>query len=249
MSFSTHDARGLQCFNRSNISERIWFQYPRCTWIVVKQAHILHRGLAFQYPRCTWIVVSQIAAFSGDRAGFQYPRCTWIVVAVFNVFVRRVYVLVPTMHVDCSSRWNEPWNCSNSVLVPTMHVDCSADWTFVCPPDYSFSTHDARGLQSSGRALPARRIPTVLVPTMHVDCSSEICTKAVSLCSYFITMCCICQVLFPINFRFFILFFCSICFSSDFLVRIPLFHPSNRRENQEFRGTIFYYYLLKCNYF
>ena len=89
----------------------------------------------------------------------------------------------------------------------------------------------------------------VLVPTMHVGCSSEICTKAVSLCSYFITMCCICQVLFPINFRFFILFFCSICFSSDFLVRIPLFHPLNRRENQEFRGTIFYYYLLKYYYF
>ena len=111
----------------------------------------------------------------------------------------------------------------------------------------SFSTHDARGLQSySGVSIFGY---TVLVPTMHVGCSSEICTKAVSLCSYFITMCCICQVLFPINFRFFILFFCSICFYSDFLVRIPLFHPLNRRENQEFRGTIFYYYLLKCNYF
>ena len=84
----------------------------------------------------------------------------------------------------------------------------------------------------------------ILVPTMHVGCSSEICTKAVSLCSYFITMCCICQVLFPINFRFFILFFCSICFSSDFLVRIPLFHPSNRCENLDFRGTIFIYYFL-----
>ena len=78
---------------------------------------------------------------------------------------------------------------------------------------------------------------SVLVPTIHVGCSSEICTKAVSLCSYFITMCFICQVLFPINFRFFILFFCSICFSSDFLVRIPLFHPSNRCENRDFRGA------------
>ena len=112
-----------------------------------------------------------------------------------------------------------------SVLVPTIYVGCSA--------------------------LPHQNIYRrgVLVPTIYVGCSSEICTKAVSLCSYFITMCCICQVLFPINFRFFILFFCSICFSSDFLVRIPLFHPLNRRENQEFRGTIFYYYLLKYYYF
>ena len=85
----------------------------------------------------------------------------------------------------------------------------------------------------------------VLVPTIHVGCSSEICTKAVSLCSYFITMCCICQVLFPINFRFFILFFCSICFSSNFLVRIPFFHPSNGCRNWDFRITIFMYYILK----
>ena len=49
---------------------------------------------------------------------------------------------------------------------------------------------------------------------------------------------------FPINFRFFILFFCSICFSSDFLVRIPLFHPSNRCENRDFRVIIFLYYFL-----
>ena len=84
----------------------------------------------------------------------------------------------------------------------------------------------------------------VLVPTMHVGCSSEICTKAVSLCSYFITMCCICQMLFPINFRFFIIFFCSICFSSDFLVRISLFHPSNRCENRDFHVIIFLYYFL-----
>ena len=106
------------------------------------------------------------------------------------------------------------------VLVPTIYVGCSA--------------------------LPHQNIyrMCVLVPTIYVGCSSEICTKAVSLCSYFITMCCICQVLFPINFRFFILFFCSICFSSDFLVRIPLFHPSNRCENRDFRGTIFIYYFL-----
>ena len=111
------------------------------------------------------------------------------------------------------------------VLVPAMYVGCSF--------------HQL----ASGKKI------FVLVSAMYVGCSSEICTKAVSLCSYFITMCCICQVLFPINFRFFILFFCSICFSSDFLVRIPLFHPLNRRENQEFRGTIFYYYLLKYYYF
>ena len=126
-------------------------------------------------------------------------------------------------------------------------------WVVVLAPVWMqagtcFSTHDARGLQLDNETEYAKALE-VLVPTMHVGCSSEICTKAVSLCSYFITMCCICQVLFPINFRFFILFFCSICFYSDFLVRIPLFHPLNRRENQEFRGTIFYYYLLKCNYF
>ena len=129
------------------------------------------------------------------------------------------------MHVGCSSL-TETLRCGTMVLVPTMHVGCS----LLLPPSLAV-------------------VGCVLVPTMHVGCSSEICTKAVSLCSYFITMCCICQVLFPINFRFFILFFCSICFYSDFLVRIPLFHPLNRRENQEFRGTIFYYYLLKCNYF
>ena len=109
------------------------------------------------------------------------------------------------------------------VLVPTMHVDCSQYW----------------------KMLIANVSRKVLVPTMHVGCSSEICTKAVSLCSYFITMCCICQVLFPINFRFFILFFCSICFSSDFLVRIPFFHPSNGCRNWDFRITIFMYYILK----
>ena len=129
------------------------------------------------------------------------------------------------MHVGCSNASAGRSTAAKKVLVPTMHVGCSCI-----------------SLLRSGVLL-------VLVPTMHVGCSSEICTKAVSLCSYFITMCCICQVLFPINFRFFILFFCSICFYSDFLVRIPLFHPLNRRENQEFRGTIFYYYLLKCNYF
>ena len=136
-----------------------------------------------------------------------------------------VFVLVPTMHVGCS-RTDEGCVQGLLVLVPTMHVGCSR----------------------SKRKI-VRTFGAVLVPTMHVGCSSEICTKAVSLCSYFITMCCICQVLFPINFRFFIIFFCSICFSSDFLVRISLFHPSNRCENRDFRGTIFYYYILKCNYF
>ncbi len=140
-----------------------------------------------------------------------------------NGFVKQFCfaVLVPTMHVGCSSamRWTPV--AEEPVLVPTMHVGCSS---FVYCKDICGWN--------------------VLVPTMHVGCSSEICTKAVSLCSYFITMCCICQVLFPINFRFFILFFCSICFSSDFLVRIPLFHPSNRCENRDFRGTIFIYYFL-----
>ena len=125
------------------------------------------------------------------------------------------------MHVGCSKINGFVKQFCFAVLVPTMHVGCS----------------------SAMRWTPVAEEP-VLVPTMHVGCSSEICTKAVSLCSYFITMCCICQVLFPINFRFFILFFCSICFSSDFLVRIPLFHPSNRCENRDFRGTIFIYYFL-----
>ena len=130
------------------------------------------------------------------------------------------------MYVGCSFFSEQHCLARFCVLVPTMYVGCSDNGeTYV-----SLMQH-------------------VLVPTMYVGCSSEICTKAVSLCSYFITMCCICQGLFPINFRFFILFFCSICFSSDFLVRIPPFHPSNRRENQEFRGTIFYYYLLKYHYF
>ena len=133
-------------------------------------------------------------------------------------------VLVPAMYVGCS-RYDHISIEVIIVLVPAMYVGCSF--------------HQL----ASGKKI------FVLVPAMYVGCSSEICTKAVSLCSYFITMCCICQVLFPINFRFFILFFCSICFSSDFLVRIPLFHPLNRRENQEFRGTIFYYYLLKYYYF
>ena len=124
------------------------------------------------------------------------------------------------MHVGCSTNGGVTKKINCEVLVPTMHVGCSLALN-VCVVK-----------------------PSVLVPTMHVGCSSEICTKAVSLCSYFITMCCICQVLFPINFRFFILFFCSICFSSDFLVRIPLFHPSNRCENRDFRGTIFIYYFL-----
>ena len=106
------------------------------------------------------------------------------------------------------------------VLVPTIYVGCSN-----CPNT-------------------TIRLKRVLVPTIYVGCSSEICTKAVSLCSYFITMCCICQMLFPINFRFFIIFFCSICFSSDFLVRISLFHPSNRCENRDFHVIIFLYYFL-----
>ena len=123
------------------------------------------------------------------------------------------------MHVGCSKI---PYVINNDVfvLVPTMHVGCSKI-PYVINNDVF-----------------------VLVPTMHVGCSSEICTKAVSLCSYFITMCCICQVLFPINFRFFIIFFCSICFSSDFLVRISLFHPSNRCENRDFHIIIFLYYFL-----
>ena len=129
-------------------------------------------------------------------------------------------VLVPTMHVGCSSTAMTIY-ALETVLVPTMHVGCSND-----AAEFKYKT---------GK---------VLVPTMHVGCSSEICTKAVSLYSYFITMCCICQVLFPINFRFFIIFFCSICFSSDFLVRIPLFHPSNRCENRDFRVIIFLYYFL-----
>ena len=125
------------------------------------------------------------------------------------------------MYVGCSLAYRQQQTVFHRVLVPTMYVGCSLTW--------------------NGVYLLSMR---VLVPTMYVGCSSEICTKAVSLCSYFITMCCICQVLFPINFRFFILFFCSICFSSDFLVRIPLFHPSNRCENRDFRGTIFIYYFL-----
>ena len=130
-------------------------------------------------------------------------------------------VLVPTMHVGCSTLFPYLVETVFGVLVPTMHVGCSI--------------------------LTVKKIECfpVLVPTMHVGCSSEICTKAVSLYSYFITMCCICQVLFPINFRFFILFFCSICFSSNFLVRIPFFHPSNGCRNWDFRITIFLYYILK----
>ena len=128
-------------------------------------------------------------------------------------------VLVPTIYVGCSvSRYSGCKWCA--VLVPTIYVGCSPL---------------SRGVDDTA---------WVLVPTIYVGCSSEICTKAVSLCSYFITMCCICQVLFPINFRFFIIFFCSICFSSDFLVRISLFHPSNRCENRDFRVIIFLYYFL-----
>ena len=155
-----------------------------------------------------------------------------------NEHQTRKSVLVPTMYVGCSLRWSGTMDgkrfqyprCTwvvvqektmtilmeKEVLVPAIYVGCSR---YYYEHIYSYDY--------------------VLVPTMYVGCSSEICTKAVSLCSYFITMCCICQVLFPINFRFFILFFCSICFSSDFLVRIPLFHPSNRCENLDFRGTIF----------
>ena len=124
------------------------------------------------------------------------------------------------MHVGCSNQVVVN-TVRTGVLVPTMHVGCS-----MSPLHFE------------------RECENVLVPTMHVGCSSEICTKAVSLCSYFITMCCICQVLFPINFRFFIIFFCSICFSSDFLVRISLFHPSNRCENRDFHIIIFLYYFL-----
>ena len=65
----------------------------------------------------------------------------------------------------------------------------------------------------------------VLVPAMYVGCSSEICTKAVSLCSYFITMCCICQVLFPINFRFFIFFSVLFVFLPIFWCESPFFTP------------------------
>ena len=138
-----------------------------------------------------------------------------------KIFIRRlIAVLVPAMYVGCSGNFPEQLLRLLGVLVPAMYVGCS--------------------VSRYGRKFDK----FVLVPAMYVGCSSEICTKAVSLCSYFITMCCICQVLFPINFRFFILFFCSICFSSNFLVRIPLFHPSNRCENRDFRGTIFIYYFL-----
>ena len=87
------------------------------------------------------------------------------------------------------------------VLVPAMYVGCSF--------------HQL----ASGKKI------FVLVPAMYVGCSSEICTKAVSLCSYFITMCCICQVLFPINFRFFILFSVLFVFLPIFWCESPFFIP------------------------
>ena len=235
---------------RKNLNERERFQYPRCTWVVVFRSRQCRLFFPFQYPRCTWVVVRYryIMGFSWEK--FQYPRCTWVVVfhmgtqvcfLVLFQYPRCTWVVVAESYRRCFS--------TTVVLVPTMHVGCSRIIPVIISGlKVGFSTHDARGLQLHPCKLTPQNCG-VLVPTMHVGCSSEICTKAVSLCSYFITLCCICQVLFPINFRFFILFFCSICFYSDFLVRIPLFHPLNRRENQEFRGTIFYYYLLKCNYF
>ena len=105
------------------------------------------------------------------------------------------------MHVGCSNQVVVN-TVRTGVLVPTMHVGCS-----MSPLHFE------------------RECENVLVPTMHVGCSSEICTKAVSLCSYFITMCCICQVLFPINFRFFIIFSALFVFLPIFWCESPFFTP------------------------
>ena len=106
------------------------------------------------------------------------------------------------MYVGCSLAYRQQQTVFHRVLVPTMYVGCSLTW--------------------NGVYLLSMR---VLVPTMYVGCSSEICTKAVSLCSYFITMCCICQVLFPINFRFFILFSVLFVFLPIFWCESPFFIP------------------------
>ncbi len=224
--FSTHDARGLQYFAADSVDCSFRFS--------THDARGLQCGIG-----TSWALAGR--SFSThDARGLQY--FIWV--------HRYVFWFCFSTH---DARGLQLLNHIEDVFPPRSFQYPRCTWVVVVQfrsihkISGGFSTHDARGLQSAG--YKARSPLNVLVPTMHVGCSSEICTKAVSLCSYFITMCCICQVLFPINFRFFILFFCSICFYSDFLVRIPLFHPLNRRENQEFRGTIFYYYLLKCNYF
>ena len=59
---------------------RIEFQYPRCTWVVVKSLTVMISFTMFQYPRCTWVVViNQYILFR--IVLFQYSRCTWVVVA------------------------------------------------------------------------------------------------------------------------------------------------------------------------
>ena len=156
---------------------------------------------------------------------FQYPRYTWVVV---NIVCEETKNIGMFQYPRCT--WVVVINCEiynelASVLVPTMHVGCSQPPNTVQHTLPGFSTHDARGLQQ--RNLHKSSFFMLLFYHNVLHLSSAFSNKF--------------QIFHP--------FFCSICFSSDFLVRIPLFHPSNRCGNWDFRRTIFYYYLLKCYYF
>ena len=100
------------------------------------------------------------------------------------------------------------------------------------------------GCSSALRWTPVAEEP-VLVPTMHVGCSSEICTKAVSLCSYFITMCCICQVLFSNKFQIFHPFFLLYLFFFQFSGANPLFSPLKWMQKLGLSHNYFYVLYIK----